>query len=218
MTRTFHYQASNDGEPVPSNFNIRAEPPGQPGAIGTTPRVTLGDGPGLVDNSHWRPVWSGPLAPTEGPDPEHPQAGLLTTAQSICISIIVAIFDEPTDVEWSHAWITHISDWRSYKVWDIISKITPANQNQAYVAIAGQTSRLEYMTGVQKRFMLGGPLPEGTAAVGQAPAVARQPSPAPAQIWTYAADVPAAPGNHFGFGIDRAGKIGQVFGLIPKPL
>lgn len=218
---TYFYHGSDKHDQTNTlDLNIKSTLPDHAEAFSTHngPRVIIGDGPTLITNgpgdAGWLPVWSGPQAPTQGPSPGNPNAGILTTGQFNCICVIVAIFDDPTDAHWSQAWITHVSTWTDNKAWDIIEKVTNLNYQKAYVAIAGQTAQLQNMKSLRDRFELGGPLPAGTPVRGQPPAP-RAPSPRPLQVWIYMAD--ALPGGHFGFGIDRTGRIGQIDGYIKKP-
>jgi hypothetical protein len=109
-----------------------------------------------------------------------------------CVCIAVAIYPTPATLNWTQAWLAHISYEQHPAVQAIISTLTAANHTQAYVVIAAKHGVVGWLNQISARF---------AAAVD-----ANGASVAPAQVWIYSTTDLAT----FSFGIQRDGVFGQL--------
>jgi hypothetical protein len=79
------------------------------------------------------------VAPTGKVVASGPQdLGLYPLGQMQCVCIAVAIYPTPATLNWTQAWLAHVSSVRHSAVQDIINTFTAANHTQAYVVIAAK--------------------------------------------------------------------------------
>jgi hypothetical protein len=109
-----------------------------------------------------------------------------------CVCIAVAIYPTPATLNWTQAWLAHVSYEQHPAVQAIINTLTAANNTQAYVVIAAKQGVVGGVIQISAWF---------AAAVD-----ANDASVALAQVWIHSTTDPAT----FSFGIQKDGVFGQL--------
>jgi hypothetical protein len=78
--------------------------------------------------------------------------GLYTLGQMQCVCIAVAIYPNPATLNWTQAWLAHVSYEQHPAVQAIINTLTAANHTQAYVVIAVNHGVVGWVIQISARF------------------------------------------------------------------